>query len=113
MPWIDVSCEWTERDERKYVFLQINEKTILEETWFGLFGLNLPCISNTYALICFTNFAEHLIIFVLIITQEDVKFSIDMMNAKLTDEDKIQCNKVIKSYLDGKVADPVSEGKTM
>lgn len=47
------------------------------------------------------------------ITQEDVKFSIDMMNAKLTDEDKIQCNKVIKSYLDGKVADPVSEGKTI
>lgn len=35
-----------------------------------------------------------------------------MMNAKLTDEDKIQCNKVIKSYLDGKVADPVSEGRT-
>ncbi|XP_078333663.1 uncharacterized protein LOC111136397 isoform X5 [Crassostrea virginica] len=48
----------------------------------------------------------------LLMAKEDVKFSIDMMNAKLTDEDKIQCNKVIKSYLDGKVADPVSEGIT-
>ncbi|XP_048779617.2 uncharacterized protein LOC125683007 isoform X2 [Ostrea edulis] len=48
----------------------------------------------------------------LLMAKEDFKFSLDMMNAKLTDEDKIQCNKVIKSYLDGKVKDPVSEGIT-
>lgn len=76
------------------------------------FGENDFFASVTHVLISFTK-CRAFNYFCFNITQEDVKFSIDMMNAKLTDEDKIQCNKVIKSYLDGKVADPVSEGKTI
>ncbi|KAK3103203.1 hypothetical protein FSP39_017361 [Pinctada imbricata] len=48
----------------------------------------------------------------LLMEKEETNFTLELMNTKLTDEDKLECNKIIEKYVEGKVNDPVSEGIT-